>query len=73
MDKNNTQAAWQSRTNLLIVAGLVAMWLQRAYGISIPVEAQGLIVDLVPIVISTVFAAAIWFRNVATRAVDRWF
>ena len=47
MDPENTKPAWASRTNQLIIIGMLAGWLTRAYGISIPVEAHGLVVDLV--------------------------
>ena len=73
MDPNKTQPAWASRTNLLIIAGVVANLVQRHYGLTLPVEVQGLAVDLLPVAISAIFAAAIWFRVKARAVIDRWF
>jgi hypothetical protein len=72
MNPNNTQAAWQSRANLLAMVGIVAFWLQRHYGVSLPVELQGMVVDLVPMAITAIWMAVIYFRNVARKVIDRW-
>ena len=72
MDSANTQAAWQSRTNLLIVMGLLASIIQRHYGLAVPVEVQGLVVDLLPLAINGLLVAAIWFRVKARAVIDRW-
>lgn len=72
MDNATTQPAWASRTNQLIIVGLLASWATRAYGVTLPVEAHGIIVDFVPVLISAVYAAALWFRVKARKAIDRW-
>lgn len=73
MNPEHTQAAWQSRTNLMAFAGIVAFWLQRQTGVQLPVEIQGFAVDLVPVAITGFMALSIWFRNKARAIVDRWF
>lgn len=72
MDQTNTQAAWQSRANLMAIIGIVAFWLQRSFGVSLPIDVQGMVVDLIPLAITTIWAAVIWFRTVALKAIDRW-
>lgn len=72
MIPEQTQPAWKSRTNILAFMGLVAFWLQRSFGIQLPVEVQGMAVDLVPLIISGLIAAAMWFRVTARKIVDRW-
>lgn len=72
MNPEQTQAAWQSRTNMMALAGIAAFWLQRQTGIQLPVEVQGMAVDLVPLAITGFWAGAIWFRNKARAIVNRW-
>lgn len=72
MNPEQTQAAWQSRTNLMAIMAVVAFLVQR-HGVVLPVEIQGYAVDLLTLAIPALMAAAIWFRNRARAVIDRWF
>jgi hypothetical protein len=72
MDNLDTKAAWQSRSNLLAVAGIVAFWVQRRYGLTIPLEFQGMVVDVLPVAFTALWMGVIWFRVTARKIIDRW-
>ena len=72
MDTDNTKAAWQSRAVILPFVSLIAYWVQQRYGVALPVDVQGYVVDIVPLAISALVAAGIWFRVTAKRVIDRW-
>lgn len=73
MDAENTKAAWQSRAVMLPLVGLIAYVLQQSLGLSVPVEVQGMVVDLVPALIAALMTAGMWFRVKARAIIDRWF
>ena len=73
MTPEQTKAAWQSLGITMPIVALACFFLQQKYGVQLPVDVQGYVVNLMDVAIPALMMLAAWGRARAKAVIDRWF
>lgn len=73
MNPDNTKSALQSLGMVAPMVGIAIWAIKTSYGVEIPIDVQGQVIDVLNVAIPAVFMLAAWGRKRAKAVIDRWF